>query len=117
MAEANKEYEQIKAENKELRESTAKLEVLCSDLAQQVKDHECRILQAEPYSRKANIEIKGIPYSASVDLVKVVAKIGECLSVPLHAAHIERVHGFRLLRTKLKNNVVASAICTYAKAR
>ncbi|KAH7973210.1 hypothetical protein HPB52_022926 [Rhipicephalus sanguineus] len=59
LAHANKEYEEIKVENKELKEANAKLHVLCSDLLQQAKDHECRILQAEQYSRKANVEIKG----------------------------------------------------------
>ncbi|KAL1468266.1 hypothetical protein MTO96_041604 [Rhipicephalus appendiculatus] len=106
LAHAYKEYEDIKVENKELKESNAKLHVLCSDLLHQIKDHECRILQAEQYSRRANVEIKGIPYSASLNLTEVVTKMCEQIGVPILASHIARVHWVPTAKDAAKKNVV-----------
>ncbi|KAH9368836.1 hypothetical protein HPB48_004335 [Haemaphysalis longicornis] len=86
---ANKHYEEIKAENQVLKASNAKLEEQCAELARQVKDHEARILQAEQYSRSANVEIKGIPDNASEDLTDLLIRIGEKVEVSLAAADFE----------------------------
>lgn len=85
---ANKHYEEIKAENQVLKASNAKLEEQCAELARQVKDHEARILQAEQYSRSANVEIKGIPDNASEDLTDLLIRIGEKVEVSLAAADL-----------------------------
>lgn len=106
LATANKEYEEIRSENKALRASNAELKAQCSDLARQVNEHECRILRAEQYSRRSNIEIKGIPYESSEDLVEMVIKIGKKVGVPLVVNDIGRAHRVPTARNPSKTNVV-----------
>lgn len=77
LAQINKANEELVAENRLLKETNAKLETQCSDLSQQVKEHEVRLVQLEQRSHVANLEIKGVPFRKEEDLTEVIARIGE----------------------------------------
>ncbi|KAL1418336.1 hypothetical protein MTO96_025982 [Rhipicephalus appendiculatus] len=106
LATANKEYEEIKEENQSLRASNAELKAQCSDLARQVNGHENRILRAEQYSQRTNVEIKGIPYESPEDLLELVIKIGKKVGVPLVGTDIGRAHRVPTAHNPSQRNVV-----------
>lgn len=105
----NADCEELKVENVELKASNAALEAKCVALAQQVKDHESRMLHLEQYSRNANVELKGIPYNDTENLAETVIKIGEKVGVPLVAADFESVHRVPTNNPANKNVVVQFA--------
>lgn len=109
VAALNTDCEEVKAENIQLKATNAMLEATCADLAQKVKDHESRLLHLEQYSRNANVELKGIPYNATENLIDTVIKIGEKVGVPLVEADFESVHRVPTANQTKKNVVVQFA--------
>lgn len=109
VASLNTDCEEVKAENVKLKATNAMLEATCADLAQKVKDHESRLLHLEQYSRNANVELKGIPYNATENLIDTVIKIGEKVGVPLEEADFESVHRVPTSNLTKKNVVVQFA--------
>ncbi|KAH9379798.1 hypothetical protein HPB48_021087 [Haemaphysalis longicornis] len=84
----------------------ARLETQCSDLSQQVKEHEGRLVQLEQHSRVANLEIKGVPFRKEEDLTEVIARIGEAIQEPVTPADIEVVHRVPTAKSRTVKNIV-----------
>ncbi|KAH9379017.1 hypothetical protein HPB48_001723 [Haemaphysalis longicornis] len=88
----NKVFEEMCAENKQLKVANSKLEEKCDALACQVKLQEARLVEGEQYSRNRNIEIKGLPDTPKECLEEVIAKISNKVGVPVVPADLESVH-------------------------
>ncbi|KAH9367605.1 hypothetical protein HPB48_009976 [Haemaphysalis longicornis] len=106
LAQINKANEELVAENRLLKETNARLETQCSDLPQQVKEHEGRLVQLEQHSRVANLEIKGVPFRKEEDLTEVIARIGEAIQEPVTPADIEVVHRVPTAKSPTVKNIV-----------
>lgn len=106
LAQITKANEELVAENRLLKETNARVEMQCSDLSQQVKEHEVRLVQLEQHSRVANLEIKGVPFRKEEDLTEVIAKIGEAIQEPVTPADIEVVHRVPTAKSPTVRNIV-----------
>ncbi|KAH9372283.1 hypothetical protein HPB48_013622 [Haemaphysalis longicornis] len=106
LAQINKANEELVAENRLLKETNARLETQCSDLSQQVKEYEGRLVQLEQHSRVANLEIKGVPFCKEEDLTEVIARIGEAIQEPVTPADIEVVHRVTTAKSPTVKNIV-----------
>lgn len=79
------EREAIKKENESLRATCSKHE---STIAQLQK----RLDQCEQYSRRSNLDIKGVVQAVGEDVTAVVCKIGAVIGEPIVADDIEVCH-------------------------
>ncbi|KAH7971385.1 hypothetical protein HPB49_023163 [Dermacentor silvarum] len=106
LANINKAYEEVIAENRLLKETNTRLETRCSDLSQQVKEQENRLVQLEQHSRLANLEIKGVPFRKEENLTEVITKTGEVIREPVTPADIEVIHRIPTAKSPTTNNIV-----------
>lgn len=87
-----KECLDVKTENVALKASQEKMAQELECLRRTVRESNMRLTAQEQYSRKKNVEIKGIPQETHENLVDVLAKVGAALEVPIKADDIEVCH-------------------------
>ncbi|XP_075741524.1 uncharacterized protein LOC142791094 [Rhipicephalus microplus] len=95
----NDEVEKIKKEiadlvgdNKSLRSANEQLSTECEDFKKHMSQQEQRITASEQYSRKCNLEVKGIPKLAEEGLGNTLHRIGGLLNVPVTKDDVEKCH-------------------------
>lgn len=95
----NKDVEDIKAkldavvsENTALKKANVELVAKCDAIAMSLKENELRLVQCEQYSRRHNIEIKGIPKIDTEDVTELVTKLGDIIGEPIAISDIEVCH-------------------------
>lgn len=115
----NEEVEKLKGENidltrdnKSLRSINEKLTTECESLRKQMSHQDQRITASEQYSRKCNLEIKGIPKLANEDLPSTLHEIGALLNVPILKDDVEKCH-----RVPAKNATSIPNIVVQFKSR
>lgn len=96
----------VRGETAELKKEKPKLEFLCENLSKRVSDCECRLMQAEQYSRYVNIEIKGTVTQKHKDLVDVLKSVGEVIEEPIQKSDVEVCHRVAVPRSDAKNITV-----------
>ncbi|KAH9384213.1 hypothetical protein HPB48_026206 [Haemaphysalis longicornis] len=106
LAQINSNQKELVAENRLLKETNARLQTRCSDLSQQVKEQEGRLVQLEQHSRVANLEITGVPFCKGEDLTEVIAGIGEAIQEPVTPADIEVAHQVPTAKSPTVKNIV-----------
>lgn len=76
----------------------------------QIKKELCdtrkQLIDLQQYSRRNNIELKGIPFAENEDLEKVVEKIADCLRVELTSQDLDVVHRVPTKTNNVPNIVV-----------
>lgn len=76
----------------------------------QIKKELCdtrkQLIDLQQYSRRNNIELKGIPFTENEDLEKVVEKIADCLRVELSSQDLDVVHRVPTKTNNVPNIVV-----------
>lgn len=109
---AKQERSELEQENKSLKETNEKLLLDCETLRKQVFQHEQRITASDQYSRKCNLEVKGLPYAEGENLVNTVSHIGRLVNEPISESDIDACH-----RVPTKNQNVAPNIVLQFKCR
>lgn len=87
-----KENADLVGDNKSLRSANEQLRTECEAFKKQISQQEQRITASEQYSRKCNLEIKGIPKLAEEDLGNTLHRIGGLLIVPVTKDDVEKCH-------------------------
>lgn len=95
----SKDYEDLKKECLDVKQENAALKASHERMAEElerlrsvVRESNMRLTAQEQYSRKKNVEIKGIPHDTHENLVDVLAKVGAALEEPITADDIEVCH-------------------------
>lgn len=104
----NKTFEELRGTKKELedlRKDNAALKKEKDELAQSLLSATKEITDLKQYTRKNNLEIKGIPKEENESLVEVVQKIGVKVGVTVAASDIDVVHRVPT-KEKEKTNVI-----------
>ncbi|KAH7933768.1 hypothetical protein HPB49_016969 [Dermacentor silvarum] len=104
--------ERLLKENGALMKANAALENECKSMKKMLEDQEQRITGSEQYSRKCNVEIKGILQADREDLVKTVCQVGVLVNEPLIPDEIEVCH-----RVKGRNDSEPTNIIVQLKSR
>lgn len=81
----NQSVEELEAENKRLKEENCALMSKNAALEKRIND-------MEQYSRKNNIEIKGIPFTKGEDCLAIVQTIGDKIGCLLTRSDVDIVH-------------------------
>lgn len=109
----NDEVEKIKKENadlvgdnKSLRSANEQLRTECEAFKKQMSQQEQRITASEQYSRKCNLEIKGMPKLAEEDLGNTLHRIGGLLNVPVTKDDVEKCHRVPAKNASSKQNMI-----------
>lgn len=89
---AKKRNEELEKQNAELKKANESLSNDCLSAKKQLQDLEQRMTANEQYSRKYNIEIKGVEKEENEDLMKVVCQVGTTLNEPVTPSDIEICH-------------------------
>lgn len=97
--------EQVKAELEDLKAANKRLHARNEEL-------QSRVAELEQYSRKNNIEIRGVPETQGEDVVEIVKTIAEKIQIPVSEADLDVVH-----RVPAKGNVknLIVRFCSRAK--
>lgn len=109
---AKQERSELEKENKSLKKTNDELLLNCEALRKQVFQHEQRIIASEQYSRKCNLEVKGLPLAEDENLVDTVSEIGRLVNEPISESDIDACH-----RVPAKNQTVAPNIVLQFKCR
>lgn len=88
-----KEFKDIKKQNEELVLKNAELTGAVDKLTDRVRE-------LEQYSRKANVEISGIPSTPKEDSLSLVKDIGKAIGQPVDQDHVLAVHRVPSYNTK-----------------
>lgn len=86
------EFAAIKSENAALKDQNIALREELDGLQKRLADAESRLLHSEQYSRRNNIEIKGIEENKDENVTEIVCKLGELAHEPITADDIEACH-------------------------
>lgn len=98
LEEARSEREALKKENEGLRERCKENESLIEQL-------QMRVVQCEQYSRRSNIEIRGLAQNENENVTELVGKIGDVIGEPIAANDVEACHRVPT-REEGKSNVI-----------
>lgn len=108
----NDEFEDMKKKLKEaclereaLRKDNDSLRAKCKENEDEIQQLQKRLAQSEQYSRRSNIEIKGLMEKENENVGALVAKIGDVIGEPITATDIEICHRVPT-REAGKSNVV-----------
>ncbi|CAN7938936.1 unnamed protein product [Ixodes hexagonus] len=108
----NAEFEDMKKKLEEARGERDALKKENADLREKCKENECaieqlqmRVVQCEQYSRRSNIEIRGLVENENENVTELVSKIGEVIGEPIAADDVEACHRVPT-RQAGKSNVV-----------
>lgn len=109
----NKEFEEIKlklqsvvSENAVLKKEKAELSQKCDTMAGLLKENELRLVQCEQYSRRFNIEVKGIPKTETENVNDLVFKLGDLIGEQITLSDIETCHRVPTRDTTKSNMIV-----------
>lgn len=95
----NQDIEDIKqkldavvSENTALKKKNVELTAKFDAMALSLKENELRLVQCEQYSRRHNIEIKGIPKVEAENVTELVIKLGDVIGEPIAITDLEACH-------------------------
>ncbi|KAH9382441.1 hypothetical protein HPB48_004297 [Haemaphysalis longicornis] len=86
------EFAAIKSENEALRKHNSALCDELDDFQKRPADAESRLQHSNQYSRRNNIEIKGVEEKKGDNVTEIVCKLGELAHEPITADDIEACH-------------------------
>lgn len=92
-------------EREALRKSNEELRAKCKENENVIQQLQKRVVQSEQYSRRSNIEIRGLVEQDNEDVAELVGKIGDVLGEPITSSDIEVCHRVPT-REAGKSNVV-----------
>lgn len=87
-----KDLGEVLAENKQLKKENECLRKKCEENEKRIKDLEKMFVHNDQYSRKSNLEIKGVIQTEAEDVVELVGKIGTAVGEPVSPLDIEACH-------------------------
>lgn len=91
LADARTEQQAVRAEN--------------SRLFKELNETKKELIDLQQYSRRENLEIKGIPEVQNEDLLATTTAISACLKVPIRESDIDVVHRVPT-KDKAKSNII-----------
>jgi len=92
-SDTNKELLQdVKGELAKLRKENAELNGKCAALTEELTDTKERLRNLEQYTRKNNIEVSGIPVTASEDVSSIVKDLGAALGIDVDESQVTAAH-------------------------
>lgn len=98
LEEAREERDSLKKDNEMLRDKCTENEVVIQELQQ-------RVVHCEQYSRRSNIEIRGLVKEDDEKLPELISKIGSVIGEPIECADMEVCHRVPT-RESDKSNVI-----------
>ncbi|KAM7293959.1 uncharacterized protein ISCGN_023513 [Ixodes scapularis] len=108
----NANFEGFKTVVKEMQNeiATLKREQLrtrkdCTDLYNQLSETRKELIELKQYSRRSNIEIKGVPLSPTESLDEIIVNIGEKLCTKIASQDIDAIHRVPT-KDKTKSNII-----------
>lgn len=90
--EHKKKLDDVITKNRDLESENAALRAECKCLESKGRDLETRLVLAEQYSRKANLEIQGVLKQDNESVTNIVSKIGSAINEQITAGDIEVCH-------------------------
>lgn len=100
------ELERVLNDNKELKKENERLQKQCLENETRTKELENRLTQCEQYSRRYNLEIKGVEEREHENIAALMEKVGEVLEEPIMASEIEVCHRVPTRNEGMSNIVV-----------
>ncbi|KAH9362837.1 hypothetical protein HPB48_015200 [Haemaphysalis longicornis] len=101
-----KECSDMKKENADLRASHEALALELATLKARVHEDSLRITAQDQYSRKKNLEIKGVPQNDKESLIEVLSKVGEAIGEPITEQDVEICHRVPVRNDSSDPNIV-----------
>ncbi|KAM7281222.1 uncharacterized protein ISCGN_006116 [Ixodes scapularis] len=108
----NKDFEEFKekiesviVENAALQRANTELGEKYDQVAKSLKENEERLLQYEQYSRRHNLEVKGIPKTETESITDLIFQIGNLIGEQITLTDIETCHRVPT-REVTKSNVI-----------
>lgn len=108
----NANFEGFKTVVKEMQNeiATLKREQLrtrkdCTDLYNQLSETRKELIELKQYSRRSNIEIKGVPLSPTESLDGIIVNVGEKLRTKIASQDIDAIHRVPT-KDKTKSNII-----------
>lgn len=87
-----KELEEIKAKNDDLESKNTVIQMELRDLQEQMMSLSLHQDEADQYSRRNNLEITGVPFTAQESTENIVKKIAQVSNIEISSASIETCH-------------------------
>ncbi|KAH9367119.1 hypothetical protein HPB48_014743 [Haemaphysalis longicornis] len=84
-----KELSAVVAENKKLKEENECLRQQCTENAQHIKDLAAKLTPCDQYSRRYNLEIKGVAETDSENVLQLVQRVCAVLKEPVLPSDID----------------------------
>lgn len=113
----NQKYEEamgkiklVMEENRDIKKNNETLLAKCQELAERVSSQEMRLVQCEQYSRKNNIEVKGVPTAANENILSILGKLGEQIGVPINPDDVEIAHRVPVPNNPTHKNIVVQFV-------
>lgn len=94
-----------RTERESLRKENERLKAKCSENESVIVELQKRVVQGEQYSRRSNVEIKGLVEMENENITSLVGKIGDVIGEPISASDIEVCHRVPT-REQGKTNVI-----------
>lgn len=90
--EMKKKFEAERVEKEALRKENVELRTMCKEHSRTIVQLEKRVVQCEQYSRRSNVEIRGVTQKENEDVAQLVSKIGEVIGEPISAGDMDACH-------------------------
>ncbi|KAH9383897.1 hypothetical protein HPB48_025764 [Haemaphysalis longicornis] len=94
-----KEFEAMKTQLAEernerlsLKHESEKLRAKCKENESKIEELHRRLVQCEQYSRRSNVEMKGLAEAENEDVTDLASKLGAAIGEPISADDIEVCH-------------------------
>nr|XP_050023952.1 uncharacterized protein LOC126518146 [Dermacentor andersoni] len=94
-----------RTERESLRKENDRLKAKCSENESIIVELQKRVVQGEQYSRRSNVEIKGLVEKKNENIIDLVGQIGGVVGEPISADDIEVCHRVPT-REQCKTNVI-----------
>ncbi|XP_050046483.2 uncharacterized protein [Dermacentor andersoni] len=94
-----------RTERESLRKENDRLKAKCSENESIIVELQKRVVQGEQYSRRSNVEIKGLVEKKNENIIDLVGQIGGVVGEPISADDIEVCHRVPT-REQGKTNVI-----------
>jgi archaellum component FlaC len=98
-------------ENEKRKEEYIELAKTNEDLKHEVGDLRVRVRDLEQYSRRNNVEIVGVPYSADEDVYDLLEQIATLINIRYQRREISTAHRLRVSKERPNPSIIVSFVC------
>lgn len=99
-------FQSVVRDNVKRKEENVVLKQECVDLRKRLSGNECRVTHCEQYSRRCNLEIKGVPEWPNESVGNIIKQIATLLGEDIKGNDIQVCHRMSVLGNPESTNIV-----------